>query len=273
MNTASSAREKPLHLAVRMLANAWTGLTDTIARIDGRQKVQTSPHRPRTLRLAELEHAAGARRRADANEPLVFPGHTENTADAITLPPLALKTHRDTLTGLASREYLADNAEGLLNALRAGGTEACILRVGVDGLDAVTQRYGSQAANQVLLQVAKRLRHLARERDIVMRLEGAEFALLVACPGSESAAFARTLANRVLVDLKRPFSWRTLSNLRICGCVGSAVWPANGATLDEVMAFAEDALVLARRSGTGQMRQFVEGFNNAFSGPAQAAAA
>jgi diguanylate cyclase (GGDEF)-like protein len=185
----------------------------------------------------------------------------------------AFRLRQDALTGLASREYLNDNAEGLVAALRAGGTEACILRIGVDGLDAVTQRYGAHAADQVLQQVAKRLRHLARERDIVMRLHGAEFALLVACPGQEAAAFARTLANRVLVDLKRPFSWRTLSNLRICGCVGSAVWPANGATLDEVMAYAEDALASARRSGPGQTRQFVEGFSNRFDPTAHPAAA
>ena len=273
MNTASPDREKPLHTATRMLASAWAGLTSAIARLDGRPTGTAVLSRPRPLHLRELEPQVTARRRTDASEPLSFPGHANTAGEAITLPPLALKTHQDTLTGLASREYLNDNAEGLVAALRAGGTEACILRIGVDGLDAVTQRYGAHAADQVLQQVAKRLRHLARERDIVMRLHGAEFALLVACPGQESAAFARTLANRVLADLKRPFSWRTLSNLRICACVGSAVWPANGATLDEVMAYAEDALALARRSGPGQTRQFVDGFSNRFDIQAQPAAA
>jgi diguanylate cyclase (GGDEF)-like protein len=273
MNTASPDREKPLHTATRMLASAWAGLTSAIARLDGRPTGTAVLSRPRPLHLRELEPQVTARRRTDASEPLSFPGHANTPGEAITLPPLALKTHQDTLTGLASREYLNDNAEGLVAALRAGGTEACILRIGVDGLDAVTQRYGAHAADQVLQQVAKRLRHLARERDIVMRLHGAEFALLVACPGQESAAFARTLANRVLADLKRPFSWRTLSNLRICGCVGSAVWPANGATLDEVMAYAEDALASARRSGPGQTRQFVEGFSNRFDPTAHPAAA
>ena len=273
MNTAFPDREKPLHTATRMLASAWAGLTSAIARLDGRPTGAVLS-RPRPLQLRELEPHVTARRRTDASEPLDFPGHAHTPGgEAITLPPLALKTHQDTLTGLASREYLNDNAEGLVAALRAGGTEACILRIGVDGLDAVTQRYGAHAADQVLQQVAKRLRHLARERDIVMRLHGAEFALLVACPGQESAAFARTLANRVLADLKRPFSWRTLSNLRICGCVGSAVWPANGATLDEVMAYAEDALASARRSGPGQTRQFVEGFSNRFDPTAHPAAA
>lgn len=273
MNTASPDRQTPLHAATRMLASAWAGLTNTIARLDGRRPVATVPSRPRLLQLHELEAPVGAYRRTDANPALAFPGRTSSRAGAITPPPLALKTHQDTLTGLASRDYLNDNAEGLLAALRTGGTEACILRIGVDGLDAVTQRYGSHAADQVLQQVAKRLRHLARERDIVMRLHGAEFALLAACPGQESAAFARALSNRVLADLKRPFSWRTLSNLRICGCVGSAVWPANGATLDEVMAYAEDALALARRSGPGQTRQFVDGFSNRFDPLAHPAAA
>jgi diguanylate cyclase (GGDEF)-like protein len=188
MNTASPDREKPLHTATRMLASAWAGLTSAIARLDGRPTGTAVLSRPRPLHLRELEPQVTARRRSDATEPLNFPGHENTTGEAITLPPLALKTHQDALTGLASREYLNDNAEGLVAALRAGGTEACILRIGVDGLDAVTQRYGAHAADQVLQQVAKRLRHLARERDIVMRLHGAEFALLVACPGQEAAA-------------------------------------------------------------------------------------
>jgi len=267
MNTAPPLRDKPVHSAARMLLDVWSGWGQALGRLGSPRAAKpalVALSRPRPLQLQELEPAsvASSRRSTDVADTLVFPEPVSRTHEAVTLPPLALKTHRDALTGLASRDYLNDNADSLLQALRSSDTEVCILRVGIDGLDSVTERYGQCASDQVLLQVAKRLRQLAREKDVVMRLHGAEFALLVACPAHEAAAFARTLSARVLADMKRPFSWRTLSNLRVCGCVGSAVWPTHGATLDEVMGYADHALALARSSGTGQTRQFVGRLDN-----------
>ena len=112
------------------------------------------------------------------------------------------------------------------------------------------------AGDEVLVQVARRLRLAAREGDAVFRLGGDEFMLLMTCPLGEATTVARSIASRVLAELQRPLSYRTLSNLRISGSVGGAVWPVHGATFEEAIAHAGEALRAAKQSGTGKFRLY-----------------
>jgi diguanylate cyclase (GGDEF)-like protein len=189
-----------------------------------------------------------ARRRTDAarKPPAAAPEHAE---------PL-LKAHRDTLTGLSTAEHLSDTAAPWQRDLTARGLALCVLRLGVDGFESVCQRYGSAAGDEVLIQIAKRLRHLARDEDRVLRLEAAEFMLLLSCPLEEATAFSQAVAARVVVEVQRPLAYRTVSHLPIGCSVGSALWPANGSSLNDVLAHADEALAAARHSGRGQARQY-----------------
>lgn len=179
-----------------------------------------------------------ARRRTDA----VLPGRTEQIPPALP----TLKAHRDTLTGLATPEQLDDTGHAWSQDLRARGLSLCVLHVGLDGLTPVIERYGRAAGDQVLQQVAKRLRQLARDEDRVVRLQGAEFMLLLACPQADSVAFARSMSTRIGTELQRPLAYRTISKLQIECDVGSAVWPQHADTLDSVIARAAESLASTR---------------------------
>jgi diguanylate cyclase (GGDEF)-like protein len=175
-----------------------------------------------------------ARRRTDAAGAAAKP----------SLPVLA--AHRDTLTGLSTLQALQDDGTAWADDLHARGLSLCVLHVGLDGLEPLIQRYGRDAGDQLLRQVAKRLRHLAREEDRVMRFEGDEFVLLLACPNAECISFTRTMSARIKAELQRPLAYRTLSNLRI-GCrVGSGIWPLHGHTLSAVLEHAAEMLASIR---------------------------
>jgi diguanylate cyclase (GGDEF)-like protein len=170
---------------------------------------------------------------------------------------LQQKAHVDSLTGLWNRNYLAAMSEKLVEAMSQKPVEFCVLCLDLDSFKPVNDKYGHEAGDQVLVQVAKRLRQVARADDLVFRLGGDEFMLLLTCPLGEGAALSRTIAQRVVTDLQRPMSYRTLSNLRIGCSVGAGVWPQDGATLTDVMGHADEALYAAKRAGRGQFRQYV----------------
>lgn len=178
-----------------------------------------------------------------------FRNEARTDAPAVTRPapaPLPVLKARDDLTGLTTPQELGDSGETWAHDLQARGLALCVLHVGLDGLEPVIERYGQDAGNQVLQQVARRLRQLARDEDRVMRFDGNEFVLLLACPGSESRSFAQSMAARIRSELQRPLAYRTLSKLEIGCSVGAAIWPLHGDTLEAVIRYAADALAAAR---------------------------
>lgn len=242
------------HPALRVLALAWVLLLAqsggaawawalclaiglVASRFIGRAE---EPAPPAAVALRELPAAVPhtpARRRTDAAAPA-------KPAPQPVIP--LLKAHRDALTGLATPQHLGDTGEPWAQDLQARGLSLCVLHVGLDGFEPAIERYGQDAGDHVLQQAAKRLRHLARDEDRVMRFDGAEFVLLLSCPAVESLSFSRSMATRITTELQRPLAYRTVSNLHIGCSVGTAVWPLDGPTLDAVILHAAQALAAAR---------------------------
>jgi len=169
------------------------------------------------------------------------------------------RAHHDPLTGLLNRAYLATLSERLegrqTHAGDAPAMEFCVLCLDLDDFKPINDRHGHAAGDQVLAQVGARLRHNAREQDFVFRLGGDEFLLLLCCPVGEGNALARSVATRVLTDLRRPISYLTLSGLRVGCSVGGAMWQPGGEPLADAMKRADEALYAAKRAGRGQFRQ------------------
>jgi len=175
---------------------------------------------------------------------------------------LAVKTleeraHHDPLTGLLNRTYLATLTERFEQQREpdAPAMEFCVLCLDLDDFKPINDRHGHAAGDQVLAQIGARLRHNAREQDFVFRLGGDEFMLLLPCPPGEGAALARSVATRVLADLRRPVSYLTLSGLRVGGSIGGAIWQPGAVPLAEAMQSADQALYAAKRAGRDQFRQ------------------
>lgn len=201
---------------------------------------------PRSQRRSDVQQIAAAVTRLQAT--------VKERDDSID--QLADKARRDPLTGVWNRGYLPDMTESLRVALADGTSETCVLCVDLDGFKEVNDRYGHAAGDEVLVQAARRLRQAARAGDPVFRLGGDEFMLLLTCPVGEAAGLARSIAGRVLAELQRPMSYRTLSNLRITASVGGAVWSNPAEPLADTIAHADEALYAAKHSGRGMFRLY-----------------
>lgn len=234
-------------LAFGLAASRWPLRSEASAELPLADAIPPASPAVRSLALASPTTATPAPRRSDARRA---------SATARRQPPPLLTAHQDIVTGLLTREHLDDTADAWAHALRHESQSVCVLQLALQGIDQVVERYGHEAGQQLRLQVARRLRHLARPDDKVVRLGDDTFALLVGCPADDAAALSRSLGSRLVQEVQRPLAYRTLSNLHIgCG-VGTAIWPLQAETLAEAMRQAASALELACRSGRGQVRQY-----------------
>jgi diguanylate cyclase (GGDEF)-like protein len=87
--------------------------------------------------------------------------------------------HRDPLVDLPNRRSFLANLERMVARINRYGGEAALLFVDLDGLKAINDKFGHHAGDQALLQVARLLVASVRESDLVARLAGDEFGILL----------------------------------------------------------------------------------------------
>ncbi len=88
----------------------------------------------------------------------------------------------DPLTGLGNRRYLESRLNALLLETTARGGAACCVMIDIDHFKAVNDRYGHDVGDEVLKSLATRLRRTVRPTDIVVRMGGEEFAIVMHYP-------------------------------------------------------------------------------------------
>jgi diguanylate cyclase (GGDEF)-like protein len=149
----------------------------------------------------------------------------------------------DPLTGLANRVTFERMLELEIARATRQETQLSVLLFDVDGFAEINERAGAQAADDVLRHVAATLADQVRLVDTVARFGPDEFALIAPGGGGE-------IAGRRVRD--------ALSRLEAGGQpvslgVGAVVYPADGATSDELLAGASAALAEAKRRGRGSI--------------------
>jgi diguanylate cyclase (GGDEF)-like protein/PAS domain S-box-containing protein len=111
---------------------------------------------------------------------------------------LAHEARHDALTGLPNRRRMRDTLD---QTLPSDGV--AVLYVDLNGFKPVNDAYGHNAGDELLRQVAKRLSGAVREQDVLSRVGGDEFVILM--PGVEDEADAQAMADRVRAEAGRPF--------------------------------------------------------------------
>lgn len=158
---------------------------------------------------------------------------------------LAYHASHDELTALVNRrrlfalihEAIDQRAHGRLNAVT-------MLYCDLDDFKPINDRFGHEAGDHVLREVAERLGGSVRAGDVVGRLGGDEF--LVLCPAAD-AAVAQELRARLEQALLEPIRWRD-EELRVGVTIGVAVGlPDQSITPDELVAVADDDMYTRKR--------------------------
>ena len=188
---------------------------------------------------------------AEASALLEGVGHQGATAmqKARLLATVRHQSQHDALTGLPNRVLFA--AE-LHTALAEGQdhTSTAVLFCDLDNFKRVNDRLGHRVGDELLRQVALRLRAEVRSGDVIGRLGGDEFAVLVT--GLEGEAAAIDLARRAVDSLNLPFHLAG-QDLRISASVGVAVHRGLGGRGERLLDEADGAMYTAKRTGRNQI--------------------
>jgi diguanylate cyclase (GGDEF)-like protein len=164
-------------------------------------------------------------------------------------------SRQDVLTGLPNRRVLAEQVVRLLQQ-GAGPTSAqagfALLMVDLDRFAQVNDGMGQEVGDSVLCEVARRMSACLRQDDLLARLGGDQFAVLVQATRVEGAEAA---ARRILRVVAEPFSWQSETFTLTCS-VGVALAPAHGQTLDELLRHAEAAMRSAKQQGRAVYRLY-----------------
>ncbi|MBR0641438.1 putative bifunctional diguanylate cyclase/phosphodiesterase [Plastoroseomonas hellenica] len=154
----------------------------------------------------------------------------------------------DHLTGLANRASLQVSLEQMLAAARS----AAVVVVGLDGFKALNSALGRAIGDEVLREVARRLRHAVSPADVLARIGGDEFGIVL--PDAPSPEHARGVADTLTVRIADPFMVAG-HEIRLASSSGIAMGPLHAEDALELIGNAE--LALAHAKGSGKRRSFV----------------
>ncbi len=156
--------------------------------------------------------------------------------------------HHDALTGLPNRVALESYLPRAQQHSQAHNNCLALFYLDLDGFKPVNDQFGHAAGDQLLREVAVRLRGCLREGDLVARLGGDEFLMVLLVPNNEALAQAQQVAERTLLALREPID---LGDNRVqIGCsIGGALWPLDSSNMAETLELADQSLYRAKHAG------------------------
>jgi len=163
----------------------------------------------------------------------------------------------DPLTDLANRTLFADRLDHVLAGAIRHGRPASILVMDLNGFKAVNDTFGLSIGDQLLVEVATRIRHCVRPSDTIARLGGDEFAMLLE---DSRIPEAIAVAERILERCREPFHVAD-QELFIDASIGIAESPSGSVTADALLRDADAAMYAAKRDRNGGYEVFQPEFH------------
>jgi diguanylate cyclase (GGDEF)-like protein/PAS domain S-box-containing protein len=214
---------------------------------------------------ADVQLVPVAGRRADA------PGFCAFLRDITPQKMAVEKIERlvsfDQLTLLPNRAQFMLDLQRLLEQAGTAGELVLMVYIDVDQLRAVNDSLGHVVADQLLVTVASRLRETSRRQDLLARLSGDEFALVLS--GGTDPEILQHAAERLVRGIGQSFV-AAGHEVSFSLSAGAALFPADAQGLEELMGSAELALLAAKRESGGAFRRFEAGWGHPGKGRAEA---
>lgn len=160
----------------------------------------------------------------------------------------------DPLTKLANRRLILKNLEKLIIGSARHHDHGAVLLIDLDGFKLINDRHRHEAGDAVLVEIAKRLQSMVRSEDIVGRLGGDEFIVLLhRLNGDERKArdAALRIAETLIETISRPFHFNDES-LQVGACIGVRLLGFEGQDAETAIREADNAMYRAKETGRGR---------------------
>lgn len=159
----------------------------------------------------------------------------------------------DALTGLPNRTALHERADTLLAHARRHGEQAALLLLDLDHFKHINDSLGHPAGDGVLCTIADRLKGAVRPGDIVARMGGDEFAVLLSELRDDTDA--ELAAAKILARVSEGLQIAG-QDVRVTPSLGMAIFPEDGESLTGLLKSADAAMYAAKQGGRAHLRRF-----------------
>lgn len=159
---------------------------------------------------------------------------------------LARLAHLDGLTGLPNRAALLPQLEAMISNANRLGNLLAVFFLDLDGFKDVNDRFGHRVGDQLLVQVARRLKDSLRVSDFAARLGGDEFVVLAG--NLAEADMADRVGCKLIDALSRPFDLDGHAVV-VTVSIGISLCPMHAAGVSDLLRLADSAMYRAKRQG------------------------
>lgn len=223
--------------------------SNTLAR-RGRTKERVMMWKRRDGRFVELAVSAALLRDLD-QVPVGILYVARDLADQRRAERVEFQATHDALTGLPNLSFVRANFPEVVKQIGEMGRVPALLFIDLDGFKEVNDRYGHAAGDMLLQFVGARLANAVREGDLVARVGGDEFLMLVSLRQPEDAAIVAQKVVRVVGDA---YALDDV-NTTISASVGAAV-AAEAMAIDTLIKAADTAMYEAKHAGKNRYRVY-----------------
>jgi diguanylate cyclase len=157
--------------------------------------------------------------------------------------------HHDALTGLPNRSSFNKKLDQEIEAALANGQRLAVLCLDLDRFKEINDLFGHAAGDRVLQAIAKRITGLLEERQMMARLSGDEFAIIV--PELAHASLVGRIAENVLEALQN-----NETDTQVTVSIGIAICPNDATDRNALLSHADTALYRAKKEGRATYRFF-----------------
>ncbi|HEX8834434.1 MAG TPA: EAL domain-containing protein [Abditibacteriaceae bacterium] len=173
---------------------------------------------------------------------------------------LAYSAQHDALTGLPNRVLFADRLEQALHSSARRNEQAAVMFLDLDGFKQVNDTLGHHFGDELLQQVAQRLKQAVRATDTVSRMGGDEFTVILT--DLTDTLHTDQIALKLLKAIEAPFMVRD-HELFVTVSIGIALFPRDGADSPTLQSHADAAMYRAKSAGKNTYEYFEPGISEA----------
>ncbi len=175
-----------------------------------------------------------------------------------TISVLLELAYRDVLTNLPNRAMFNNHLAQTLKLCDRNKSQFTFLMIDLDDFKNINDTYGHEAGDIVIKETGKRLKNALRESDLVARIGGDEFAVILM--GSELNDI-QAIADKIHHNLAQPIKVSGLYLTTACS-IGAAIYPDHGADTVTLMRRADISMYVSKRSKSSPVVIYNQSYEN-----------